>query len=622
MSTNFFTDNEDLVETFDRAIPWTRVVHAVAGPEADVAETVSTWREILDLAGRYIASEIAPRAAKVDEIGVIRDGGVRMNEPMTLGLTGLAELGLASPSVPEKWGGAGLPFSVTMILAEMLARADLSLQVQHGIGWNSPAALFLRYGSEGEKDRYLPRLAKGEIMGAVAMTEPQAGSDVGRLATTATPRGDGTYVLRGRKQFISAGQGEFVIVLARAPGTTGLDGLGLFLADREKSDNYVTERAEHKFVIRGSPTCALVFENTVATSLGEPGDGWKRILTFMNESRLGVGIQGIGVAQAAYAKAMEYAAQRVQLGHPIREHPMVAEMLLDMRTTVAGARALAYEAIALQDLVMFANDEGAAKRLRELTPLVKWYGTEGAVRVARMALQIHGGNGVVDEYDVGRYMRDALITPIYEGTSQIQSLMAVKDLLKVVLRKPAMLVRGGPTAWLARARFEGRLGRDFATARGSVMGALRSLIARLVRRTGLGLLRGAELSEEDLGPVLLHAERITEALAHLHVARALGERAILVPARLPVAERAARTARLVAERNRRAIALDDGSVLAQVAEWRGEGQSLRVSASSTTTTESAASPTPVQENAAAIPISVAMAPSTGAASPPISADSR
>jgi len=533
--TNFFSGNPDLVEVFDKVIPWPSVVAVVEGPGADVAGTVSTWREVLDLAGRYIATEIAPRAAEVDQIGVIRENGaVRMNEPMTENLRGLAELGLASPSVPAEFGGAGLPFTVTMMIGEMLARADLSTQVQHGIGWNSPAALIYRFGTEEQKARYLPPLAKGEIMGAVAMTEPQAGSDVGRLTTTATPRQDGCWILQGRKQFISAGQGDLVIVLARSTaGSTGLDGLGMFIADRE-GDNYVVERAEHKFVIRGSPTCALLFEGTRATPLGKPGDGWKQILTFMNESRLGVGIQGIGVATAAFEKASEYAAQRVQMGKPIREHPMVAEMLLDMETTVTGARALAYTAAVLQDLVLF------------------------------------GGVGVVNEYDVGRYMRDSLITPIYEGTSQIQSLMAVRDLMKWTLKHPRSLVRGGPSRLLANASFDGRAGSDFAAARGHVVGALRSLVTRVVRRKGPGVLRGAPLVDEDLGPILLHAERITEALAHTHVARILAERAGRIPERRRIAERAARTARLVAERNRRAIALDDGSVFERIAAWRSE----------------------------------------------------
>jgi alkylation response protein AidB-like acyl-CoA dehydrogenase len=190
--------------------------------------------------------------------------------------------------------------------------------------------------------------------------------------------------------------------------------------------------------------------------------------------------------------------------------------------------------------------------------------------VCRLALQVHGGVGVVDEYDVGRFMRDSLITPIYEGTSQIQSLMAVKDLMKWTMRRPASLLRGGPSRLLAGASFDGRMGSDFAAARGHIVAALRSLVSRLVRRKGPGLLRGAPLADEDLGPILLHAERLTEALAHAHVARVLAERARRIPERVALAERAARTARLVAERNRRAIALDDGSVFERIAAWRSE----------------------------------------------------
>jgi len=290
----------------------------------------------------------------------------------------------------------------------------------------------------------------------------------------------------------------------------------------------------------------------------------------MNESRLGVGIQGIGVATAALAKASEYAATRVQMGKPIREHPMIAEMLLDMETAVAGARALAYQAAVLQDRAIFGGDQAAARDARELTPLVKWYCTEGAVRVCRLALQIHGGYGVVDEYDVGRYMRDSLITPIYEGTSQIQSLMAVKDLMKWTMQRPSSLARGGPSRLLASASFAGRGGADFAAARGQIVGMLRSVVGGLVRRRGVGILRGGRLDDDDLGGVLLHAERITEALANAHVARVLGERAKLNPERRRLAERAARTARLVAERNRRAMALDDGSVAERIAQWRSE----------------------------------------------------
>ena len=219
----------------------------------------------------------------------------------------------------------------------------------------SPALMLLRFGSEDLRQWYIPRLASGEISGAVAMTEPQAGSDVGRVSTTAT-LSDGSWKLNGRKQFITNGCGDFCIVLARSQaGSDGLEGMSLFLADRwveqdeTRRDNYVVERAENKVAIAGSATCGLSFDGTSAVLLGELGEGWREILTFMNESRVAVGIQGLGTAQAAYEEASAYAEEREQMGRPIRQHPLVADMLLDMKATVAGLRALAYEATVAYD---------------------------------------------------------------------------------------------------------------------------------------------------------------------------------------------------------------------------------------------------------------------------------
>ncbi len=586
---NYFTENEDLLTTFDRIVRWVEIVPLTEGKDADVADTVSTWREVLSVAGEYIGSEVAKRARQVDELGVIREGGqVSLSKPMQENIKGLAELGLIGLSFPKEHGGSGLPFTVTAFVIEMLARACASTMIQNGIAYTAPAAMIFRDGTDEQKTKYLPPLARGEISGAVAMTEPEAGSDVGNLSTTATQR-EGCWSIDGRKQFISAGNGDFVILLARTTaGSKGLEGLSLFVADRwvedtapatvsGKRENYKVERAEHKFTIRGSPTCSLVFEGTRAMPLGEIGQGWRGITRFMNESRLGVGIQGLGIAQAALVAAQDYAARRVQMGRPIREHPMIAEMLLEMETTVAGLRALIVEAAALQDAVMHGGDESTAWRLRELTPLVKWYGSEEAIHTCRRALQIFGGYGVVTEYDVERHMRDALITPIYEGTSQIQSLMAVRDLMRSLLRKPQSLLSGGPSATLARAKFDGDGGRDFAAARSSLLWTLRGLTTGLARKGGVSLLRGGrQPSDEELQPFMLNAERITETLAHIHVARALGEQARRVPERAPLFARAARRAKLVAQRNAKEIGAGDGGVFARIAEYeRGRSQARK-----------------------------------------------
>jgi alkylation response protein AidB-like acyl-CoA dehydrogenase len=592
---NYFLENPDLVTTFDRVVRWDEIVPLSEGRDADVADTVSTWREVLSVAGEYIGSEVAKRARQVDELGVIRDNGkVSLSAPMQENIKGLAELGLIGLSFPKEHGGSGLPFTVTAFVIEMLARACASTMIQNGIAYTAPAAMIFRDGTDEQKQHYLPALARGEISGAVAMTEPEAGSDVGNLSTTATLR-DGCWFLDGRKQFISAGNGDFVIVLARSvPGSKGLEGLSLFIADRlvegpagvnamgvqtirpVRRDNYKVERAEHKFTIRGSPTCSLVFEGTRAQPLGEIGQGWRGITRFMNESRIGVGIQGLGIAQAALVAAQEYAARRVQMDKPIREHPMIAEMLLEMETTVAGLRALVVEAAALQDAVMHGADESTLWRLRELTPLVKWYGSEEAVHTCRRALQIFGGYGVVTEYDVERHMRDALITPIYEGTSQIQSLMAVRDLMRALLRRPQSLLSGGPSVTLAKAKFDGDGGRDFAAARSSLVWTLRGLTTGLARKGGVSLLRGGrQPSDEELRPFTLNAERITETLAHLHVARALGEQAKRVPERAPLFARAARRAKLVAQRNAKEIGAGDGGVFARIAEYERDRTAVR-----------------------------------------------
>ncbi|MDQ2951939.1 MAG: acyl-CoA dehydrogenase family protein, partial [Chloroflexota bacterium] len=458
---NYFLDNPDLVTTFDRLVPWDLIVPLTAGADADIADTVKTWRELLAVAGEYIGSEIAGRAAEVDRLGIIREGGkVETSAPMRANLKGLADLGFAGLSLPEQYGGSGLPLTLSSLGVEMIARACPATMVEFGIGFTEPAAMILRFGTEEQKRTWVPRIIRGEIKGAVAMTEPQAGSDVGNLQTAAREQA-GCWRLTGRKQFISAGNGGFVIVLARmVAGSSGLDGLGLFHVDRE-DDNYIVERAEHKFTIRGSSTCSLVFEGSKAELLGEAGGGWREILTFMNESRIAIGLQGLGIGEAAYEKAARYAAERVQMGRPIREHPMIAELLLDMETTLAGLRAIATEASTLQDRVTYGKDERASRALRELTPLVKWYGSEEIIRVCRSAMQIFGGYGVVTEYEVERHMRDALILPIYEGTSQIQSLMAVRDLMRAILRDPRALFRGGPTPVLAHAKFAGEIGRDF-----------------------------------------------------------------------------------------------------------------------------------------------------------------
>ena len=599
---NYFDVNKDLTFYYENVIDWDRLVplYAEAQDADQPGQTAQSWREVLSVAGDFIGREVSARASEVDRLGTPHKGDIKVSPPMAENLRGLAELGVIGLGIPREYGGEGMPFVIQCSVLEMLARADAATMVQYAF-YTSPAAMILRFGSDTQKQRWVPALARGEVIGWVAMTEPEAGSDVGNISTTATRQSDGTWRINGRKQFISSGNGNVGVLLARAvPGSKGLDGLGLFIVPRcvpdpgaGERENLSIERAEEKVCINGSPTCALSFQDSYAEIMGSPGDGWRQITTFMNEARLAVGVQACGVAQASLVAARDYAAQRVQMGKPIREHPLVAEMLLDMETTVAAMRALWMETAVAFDLVqgfdrrlrgmsevdperptLEARKRRLERYLRELTPLVKYFGAEEAIRVARTGMQVFGGYGVVKDYDVERFMRDSLILPIYEGTSQIQSLMATKDLFKALMRDPrAIFVPGGHSPWLCRGprdRELGRLYRQSLRKFGAALGWLAVDLGRQIgpRRLAQLVRGGRELPDEALGYVLLSAERLTRMLAFLHAGRLLAQQAERWPERRPLAERFLRRTSDVCTLDARRIMRGERDALEAIQQWR------------------------------------------------------
>jgi len=365
----------------------------------------------------------------------------------------------------------------------------------------------------------------------VAMTEPDAGSDVGRVATAAVAEQD-HWRLTGRKQFITNGCGDVCIVLARSEaGSQGLEGLSLFVVPRLENGraNYAVARPEKKFVIRGSATCELSFDGSCGELLGERGAGFAEITSFMNEARVAVAIQGLGISQAALQAARDYAERRVQMGRPIARHELVADLLLDMEAEVAAQRALVYRCTQLQDRIVGlerAAGAGASKELaavkralRDRTPVVKWFGAERTLWITRAAVQVHGGYGVVQEYDVERHYRDALILPIYEGTSQIQALMSLKDQLKWARERPWRLL-GGPLAVEAPPDILGDALREMASEYNRT---LRSVLRQSLGPFGLlRLLAPREAPERDsFSYALLCAERLCAMLAYVRAAEAL-----------------------------------------------------------------------------------------------------
>jgi alkylation response protein AidB-like acyl-CoA dehydrogenase len=451
-----------------------------------------------------------------------RDGQVVQPAALLANVAGLKRLGVLAPSLPRETGGFNFPFSIGAAMLEIVGRACSNTLLLYAFH-QGPALLILRFGTRDQIERWVKPLAAGDISGAVAMTEPEAGSDVGKIATRAVAEGD-RYRVDGRKQFITNGCGDMCIVLARTePGSRGLEGLSLLIAPRLENgrENYRVAKPERKFIIRGSATCELAFDGSCAELLGERGKGFAQILGFMNESRVGVAVQGLGLSQAAYSAARGYAERRVQMDRPIARHELVADLLADMQAELHAMRALVLRCAELADRVAAAAPAERARLergLRDRTPLVKWFGAERTLFITRAAVQVHGGYGVIQDYQVERHYRDALILPIYEGTSQIQALMSLKDQLKWALERPARLLLGAVRVE-APPDTRGDALRELAAEYN------RSLRSALLHSLGvegvLGALLGRAPARERYDYALLSAERLCAMLAYTRAAEAL-----------------------------------------------------------------------------------------------------
>ena len=358
--------------------------------------------------------------------------------------------GWNSLSFAPDHGGQGMPWALGMAVNEMWQSANLALSLCPLLSQAAIEAIE-KYGTDEQKHTYLPKMISSEWTGTMQMTEPHAGTDLASMRTTAKLNGD-HYLMKGQKIYITWGEHDFTdniihLVLSRIDGMPdGNDGLGLFIVPKfilnadgtpGKRNDAKAVSLEHKLGIHGSPTCVMIYgenEGAVAYLLGKPGEGLKNMFTMMNNARIGVGLQGVGLCETAYQHALHYAKERIQstkLGDksgkrvPIIEHADVRRMLMTMKATTEAARALAYYAGGQIDLSRFAADEEARKaatlRTDLLTPLVKAWCTDLAVENASTGIQIHGGMGFIEETGAAQYYRDARILPIYEGTNGIQS---------------------------------------------------------------------------------------------------------------------------------------------------------------------------------------------------------
>jgi 3-(methylthio)propanoyl-CoA dehydrogenase len=347
-------------------------------------------------------------------------------------------------TLPRKYGGLNCPSLAYTIANEIVARADCSLTNLFGL--QGIAETVNAFANDEIKDEVLPRFATGEVTGAMVLTEPDAGSDLQAVRLRAFQDEQGNWYLNGVKRFITNGCGEILLVLARSePEISDGRGLSLFIAER--SERVKVRHLESKLGIHGSPTCELVFDNTPCRLIGERQRGLiTYVMSLMNGARVGIAAQALGVGEAAYRLARTYAHTRCQFGGPIERLPAVAELVTDMKIDVEAARALAYETARVCDHEnnnlrvlelgppLEKEEEKRRKQLSRamkrmngmLTPMSKYYCSEMSIRVATNSIQVLGGSGYMKDYAAERYLRDARITTIYEGTSQLQVLAAVR----------------------------------------------------------------------------------------------------------------------------------------------------------------------------------------------------
>ncbi|SAL54794.1 acyl-CoA dehydrogenase [Caballeronia terrestris] len=368
-------------------------------------------RMIRDAAREFAGEVLAPNAAQWDREAKIPDAVIRQ----------LGELGLLGMIVPAELGGTYSDYTAYALAMEEIAAGCASCATLMSVHNSVGCGPILKFGTDAQKNQYLPKLASGEVIGAFCLTEPQAGSEANNLRTRAVER-DGQWVLSGSKQFVTNGaRAGIAIVFAVTDPDLGKKGISAFIVPAD-TPGFNVGPPEHKLGIRASDTCPITFDDCAipaANLLGARGEGLKIALSNLEGGRIGIAAQALGIARAAFDAARAYSHERVQFGRPIHEHQSVANMLADMQTQINAARLLILHAARMRTEGIPCLSEASQAKL---------YASEMAERVCSDAIQIHGGYGYLQDYPVERHYRDARITQIYEGTSEVQRMVIARQL--------------------------------------------------------------------------------------------------------------------------------------------------------------------------------------------------
>ncbi len=460
---NFFTDNEDIQFLFDHLDiaklgadleqNYTFADEFDQAP-ANAQEAIEKYRAILTTIGEIAANEIAPTAEETDRVGNILndDGTVTYAPGINHAIKRFGEEGMMGFTLPYRFGGLNCPNLIYTMSNDIVSRADASLMNLYGL--QGIGETVSNFANEEIKAEILPGMAAGELTGAMVLTEPNAGSDLQSVKVEAIEQPDGSWIIRGKKRFITNGCGHILLVLARSEKDI-TDGRGLSLFLVERNDQCTVNRLENKMGINGSPTCELSFNDTPARLVGERKQGLiTYVMALMYGARVGVAAQAIGISEAAYRIARNYAAERKQFGTTIDSFPAVKGLLVETSIGIQAARALTYTTSYYVDIENsarkrldannYTNDDDrktdkATARLYKrynnmLTPMAKYFAAENSIKACNLSVSVLGGNGYMKEYQLERHLRDSRITNIYEGTTQMQVVAAVGAVTSGIVR--------------------------------------------------------------------------------------------------------------------------------------------------------------------------------------------
>ncbi|MFZ4715495.1 MAG: acyl-CoA dehydrogenase family protein [Bacteriovoracaceae bacterium] len=551
---NSYSNSSEWKFLFKHGIDWDNIVSLyhkqfpTADGQQNVQDLVNSYEELLTAIAAWSSNEIKDRARHLDleGAGTLLDGKTILGKNLAQTYKEANELGLFSLFLDHKYGGQGIPSIMASMMFSHLFKSCLATGTQLGF-FISIADMIERFCTDEDKVRLLPQFAAGELSGAMCLTEPGAGSDVGSLRTSAIKQEDGTYLINGSKIFITNGGGGVSFVLARIKGAPkGLEGISLFLVE-QKNNNYKVVKIEEKLGFHGSFTCELLFENSVGKLVGLENEGFKYMLHLMNESRLAVGLQCIGGMEACLEYAKNYAATRIQFGKPIAELPLMKRNLNDWQIELDAYRALMIDSMSHYEIYQkldlkkrHTNDlnskeeklfKTSMKWVRRRTPIVKYYGSEAFTALSQKTIQVLGGYGYMKEYDAERLHRDSFAPLLYEGTSQIQALMSFKDVLKKMMKNPTKIIKtlafNHPLTSLFK---QDELGSLFKTTNYRYQKELLKLFIKTLRPL-IDLKDTEQVSqffktkswsdEKNVESLMAHAETMIQALSYLETLRVL-----------------------------------------------------------------------------------------------------